>query len=80
MSRLSLYAYLCLPDGVKVSSFVEDISVHQEEFYQVLSDVPASDVQPLGDAGDGEAVVDRHDMGHTVTRVNHDTYNTLGVN
>merc|ERR1739848_718476 len=55
------------PDSVKVRSFVEDISVHQEEFYQVLGDVPASDVQPLGDAGDGEAVIHRHDVSHTVT-------------
>merc|ERR1712124_128825 len=57
--------------GERVTSFVQDL-------HHVLGEVAASKIDTLDGVGKGVTFVDRHGVGHTITRVKHDTSGTAG--
>lgn len=64
---------LDLADGLKVSSAVEGVTAVEEQLDEVLGHIATSNIQTLGDMGQGVSLNNGHNMGHTITRVNDHT-------
>ena len=58
---------------LKVSCTVERVSAHEQELDEVAGDIPSSDVESPGEMGKSKAVIYRHNMCDTVSRVDDHT-------
>ena len=62
------------PHRFEVGGVIECIALEQQQLDEVSGDVPAGDIQSLGEMRQSEALVDRTDVSDAVTRVNNNSY------
>jgi hypothetical protein len=61
------------PDSFKICRMVESIASQEEQFDEVSCDVPTGYVEPSSKVGESKSLVDRTDMGHSITTVYYNT-------
>jgi hypothetical protein len=64
---------LDLANSLEICSSVEVVSTELEQLDKVLGDIASSNIKTLGQVGKGESLINRNNVGHTITRIDDNT-------